>query len=227
MKLSEYLILIIFILVFVGSLSLGLWQIDRGYDKKALENIFSQRQSLPVETNPGMLNKDLYYRNIQISGFFGKNIFFVDNKLLDGKAGFVVFVPFTTPGNKKILVSRGWIESSDRNSIPELSLPERKLNIDGMIRPFSKDFVLNDEAKKIETNFIIQGLDKELMENLSGEKFLPYVFELSALSELSLEPIWKPVSMKAVRHFGYAVQWFALSLVVLFGGAYLFTKRNK
>ena len=132
MKLSEYLILIIFIFVFVGSLSLGLWQIDRGYDKKALENIFSQRQSLPVETNPGMLNEDLYYRNIQISGFFGKNIFFVDNKLLDGKAGFVVFVPFTTPGNKTILVSRGWIESSDRNSIPELSLPERKLNIDGI-----------------------------------------------------------------------------------------------
>ena len=66
MKLSEYLILIIFILVFVGSLSLGLWQIDRGYDKKALENIFSQRQSLPVETNPGILNEDLYLSLIHI-----------------------------------------------------------------------------------------------------------------------------------------------------------------
>ena len=53
MKFSEYLILLIFFIVFVGSLSLGIWQIDRGYDKKALENTFSQRQSLPVETNPG------------------------------------------------------------------------------------------------------------------------------------------------------------------------------
>ena len=47
-----------------------------------------------------------------------------------------------------------------------------------MIRPFSKDFVLEDQAKQIANNFIIQGLDKELMEDLSGYKFLPYVFEL-------------------------------------------------
>ena len=75
MKASEFLILLIFVIVFLGSLSLGIWQIDRGYDKKALENTFSQRQSLPVETNPGELNKNLYYRNIQISGIFGKKIF--------------------------------------------------------------------------------------------------------------------------------------------------------
>ena len=75
-------------------------------------------------------------------------------------------------------------------------------------------------------NFIIQGLDKELMEDLSGYKFLPYVFELSALSNLSLEPIWRPTSLKSTRHFGYAIQWFALALVVLFGGYYLFRKKQ-
>ena len=40
-----------------------------------------------------------------------------------------------------------------------------------MIRPFSKDFVLEDQAKQIANNFIIQGLDKELMEDLSGYNF--------------------------------------------------------
>ena len=95
-----------------------------------------------------------------------------------------------------------------------------------MIRPFSKDFVLEVQAKQIANNYIIQGLDKELMENLSEAKLLPYVFELSALSQFSLEPIWKPTSLKSTRHFGYAIQWFALALVVLFGGFYLFKKRN-
>ena len=189
MKVSEYLILLIFVIVFIGSLSLGIWQIDRGYDKKALENTFSQRQSLPVETNPGELNQNLYYRNIQISGIFGKKNFFVDNKTLNGKAGYVVFSPFTLADSKKIIVSRGWIESDQRDSLPELSLPQKKLKLDGMIRPFSKDFVLEDQAKQIADNFIIQGLDKELMEDLIGYKFLPYVFELSALSNLSLSLI--------------------------------------
>ena len=86
--------------------------------------------------------------------------------------------------------------------------------------------VLEDQAKQIANNFIIQGLDKELMEDLSGYKFLPYVFELSALSNLSLEPIWRPTSLKSTRHFGYAIQWFALALVVLFGGYYLFRKKQ-
>ena len=95
MKVSEYLIILIFVFVFIGSLSLGIWQIDRGYDKKALENSFSQKQAMPVETNPGKLNENLYYRNIQISGNFGKKTFFVDNKILNGKAGYVVFLPFT------------------------------------------------------------------------------------------------------------------------------------
>ena len=226
MKVSEYLILLIFFIVFVGSLSLGIWQIDRGYDKKALENTFSQRQSLSVETNPGELNQNLYYRNIQISGIFGKKNFFVDNKILNGKAGYVVFSIFTLANSKKILVSRGWIESDQRDSLPGLSLPQTTLKLDGMIRPFSKDFVLEDQAKQIENNFIIQGLDKELMEDLSGYKLLPYVFELSALSNLSLEPIWRPTSLKSTRHFGYAIQWFALALVVLFGGYYLFRKKQ-
>ena len=226
MKVSEYLIILIFVFVFIGSLSLGIWQIDRGYAKKALENTFSQRQSLPVETNPGELNQNLYYRNIQISGNFGKKTFFVDNKILNGKAGYVVFLPFTLASGEKLIVSRGWVESFQRDSLPEVSLPQKVLKIDGMIRPFSKDFVLEEQAKQIANNFIIQGLDKELMENLIEVKLLPYVFELSALSQFSLEPIWQPTSLKSTRHFGYAIQWFALALVVLFGGFYLFKKRN-
>ena len=154
MKVSEYLIILIFVCVFIGSLSLGIWQIDRGYDKKALENSFSQKQAMPVETNPGKLNENLYYRNIQISGNFGKKTFFVDNKILNGKAGYVVFLPFTLASGEKIIVSRGWVESLQRDSLPEVSLPQKVLKLDGMIRPFSKDFVLEEQAKQIANNFI-------------------------------------------------------------------------
>ena len=150
----------------------------------------------------------------------------MDNKTFNGKAGYVVFNPFTLTSKEKILVSRGWIESDQRDSLPELSLPKKNLKLDGMIRPFTKDFVLKDQAKKFGENFIIQGLDKDLMEELSEKKFMPYVFELSALSNLSFEKIWQPTSLKSTRHFGYAIQWFALALVVLFGGFYLFRKRK-
>ena len=49
--------------------------------------------------------------------------------MLNGKAGYVVFSPFTLADSKKILVSRGWIESDQRDSLPELSLPQTNLKL--------------------------------------------------------------------------------------------------
>jgi len=38
---------------------------------------------------------------------------------------------------------------------------------------------------------------------------------LSAGSSGALEPIWKPVDLKPSRHYGYALQWFGLAIVLI------------
>ena len=224
----KYLIVFIFIVVFIGSLCLGVWQIKRGYEKKELENIFSDRQSLPVNSEVQSLSAELFYRNIQILGSFKDDLFYIDNKIFNGDPGLLVISSFSTLDGLNLLVSRGWIESLERNSFPEVSIPPGEVNIPGLLRPISKDYVISSKQFMQEgRKFLLQGIDLRLMEKLSNRKYLPYVFELSGLSKYSFEPIWKPASMKSSMHFGYAVQWFAISLVVLFGGFYLYKKRQK
>ena len=79
---------VIFFCLFVMVLSLGIWQIDRGYNKKELENTFLERQSQPVEEIKynDILESDLY-KNVVLEGKYLNQVFLLDNKIFDGKPG--------------------------------------------------------------------------------------------------------------------------------------------
>ena len=64
-----------FFLLLLLVLSLGVWQIDRGYNKKELENTFLERQSQPVKEIKynEFLESDLY-RNVVLEGKYLENI---------------------------------------------------------------------------------------------------------------------------------------------------------
>ena len=69
-------------------LSLGVWQIDRGYKKKELENTFLERQSQPVkEIKYNTFENSDLYRNVVLEGKYLDQIFLLDNKIHNGKPG--------------------------------------------------------------------------------------------------------------------------------------------
>ena len=76
---------VIFFCLFLMVLSLGIWQIDRGYNKKELENTFLERQSQPVKEIKynEFLESDLY-RNVVLEGKYLEKIFFLDNRIHNG-----------------------------------------------------------------------------------------------------------------------------------------------
>ena len=59
----------------------------------------------------------------------------------------------------------------------------------------------------------VQQLDYEIASRDLG-RVQDEVLQLSAASVGSFEPIWKPVELQPSRHYGYAVQWFGLALVL-------------
>ncbi len=67
-----------FFLLLLLVLSLGVWQIDRGYNKKELENTFLERQSQPVKEIKynTFLESDLYRQRCFRRKIFRKYIFF-------------------------------------------------------------------------------------------------------------------------------------------------------
>tara|TARA_B100000886_G_scaffold91847_1_gene60721 strand:+ start:1130 stop:1837 length:708 start_codon:yes stop_codon:yes gene_type:complete len=207
-------------------LSLGVWQIDRGYNKKELENTFLERQSQPVKEIKynTFLESDLY-RNVVLEGRYLENIFLLDNKIYNGKPGLKVFSPFETTNNSLVLVSRGWVEFEDRSNLPIIKTINNVFKIQGVLRPESKDFVLENEEMNNKNNpILVQTINLSELSNFLGKPLSPYILELSELSESAFIKTWQPINLSSFRHFGYAVQWFGLAIVLIVGYVFFLRK---
>ena len=73
---------------------------------------------------------------------------------------------------------------------------------------------------------LVQQVDYEAAREDLGSDINNYVIQLSAASIGALEPIWKPVDLKPSRHYGYALQWFGLALVLICSYLYYGFKRD-
>ena len=208
-------------------LSLGVWQIDRGYKKKELENTFLERQSQPVkEIKYNTFENSDLYRNVVLEGKYLDQIFLLDNKIHNGKPGLKVFSPFESINESLVLVSRGWIEFEDRSNLPMIKTEMNALKIQGILRSESKDFILeNDNMKKNTNPILVQTINLDELSNYLVKPLSPYILELSELSKSAFVKTWQPINLSSFRHFGYAVQWFGLGLVLIIG--YLFFLRKE
>lgn len=215
-----------FLLLLLLVLSLGVWQIDRGYNKKELENTFLERQSQPVKEIKynEFLESDLY-RNVVLEGKYLEKIFFLDNRIHNGKPGLKVFSPFETTNNNLVLVSRGWIELEDRSKLPTVNTTKNVLKLQGVLRPESQDFVLENEEMNNKNNpILLQTVNLSELSNFLGKPLSPYILELSELSESAFVKTWQPINLSSFRHFGYAVQWFGLAVVLIVGYVFFLRK---
>lgn len=215
-----------FLLLLLLVLSLGVWQIDRGYNKKELENTFLERQSQPVKEIKynEFLESDLY-RNVVLEGKYLEKIFFLDNRIHNGKPGLKVFSPFETTNNNLVLVSRGWIELEDRSKLPTINTTKNVLKVQGVLRPESQDFVLENEEMNNKNNpILLQTVNLSELSNFLGKPLSPYILELSELSESAFVKTWQPINLSSFRHFGYAVQWFGLAVVLIVGYVFFLRK---
>ena len=215
-----------FLLFLLLVLSLGVWQIDRGYNKKELENTFLERQSQPVKEIKynEFLESDLY-RNVVLEGKYLEKIFFLDNRIHNGKPGLKVFSPFETTNNNLVLVSRGWIELEERSKLPLINTTKNVLKIQGVLRPESQDFVLENEEMNNKNNpILLQTVNLSELSNFLGKPLSPYILELSELSESAFVKTWQPINLSSFRHFGYAVQWFGLAVVLIVGYVFFLRK---
>ena len=161
-----------------------------------------------------------------MEGKYLDQIFLLDNKIHNGKPGLKVFSPFESINESLVLVSRGWIEFEDRSNLPMIKTEKSALKIQGILRSESKDFILeNDNMKKNTNPILVQTINLDELSNYLGKPLSPYILELSELSKSAFVKTWQPINLSSFRHFGYAVQWFGLGLVLIIG--YLFFLRKE
>lgn len=195
------------------------WQYHRGVDRHARNAVIEHRISKSAIdlTQVKSPFADYEWQMISTSGTFDNNKqILLRNRYNEGKYGYEVLTLFTSEGNKKFWVDRGWVEAGATATTPPdvAPMPTSTVSITGRLRldsslPRGSFFALPGKG---------QGLVSELnaQSQLNTEKF--YIDLLSG-SESSLTPAVTAQlpELSDGPHMAYALQWIFFGGLAIYG----------
>lgn len=219
------------VLLIALGIALAQWQTRRGDQKQLIESKLAQREAAPVvKFAGGAADLDqLEYHRLSLRGeFISAWPVYLDNRPLNGVAGFYVLMPFklaeasagvdtgmdTGVGNY-VLVARGWLprDPSDRSKLPSYPTPPGTVEIEGLVRRDFGHVMQLGEAGPLQPGAIVQNLAIGEFAAASKFKLQPFVVEQTSTAADQLQRTWPSPSLGIERHRGYAFQWYALAVM--------------
>jgi len=212
-RVKKLIALTVFSLLLLLLLSLGIWQLQRGLTKAAIEAQANQVADYqPVSQIPNDFSL-LLYKTAQLQGqWLPEHSFLLANRTYQNQLGTEVLVPFRLTSGQTLLINRGWIAQQQQTKLATLqttTLPH------GTLYAPKKGFNLGDAVTpqstwpKTTLYLDMPALSKELNTTLS-----PLMLVLDANDPNSFTRIWQPIVMTPERHYAYSVQWFGLALAL-------------
>ncbi|HSQ04923.1 MAG TPA: SURF1 family protein [Burkholderiales bacterium] len=212
--------------------ALGVWQLDRAAQKRALQTRFEQlARDNVIEVPAAPLDaKDVELRQVSAHGAFEpRNMIFIDNRVLHGVVGYYVIMPLRLgTSDRYVLVNRGWVAgTSDRSRLPEIRTPPGAIAVTGVAEvPGKRIFELSQQVME---GRVWQNLTIDRYRQAFPIAIQPFVIRQSNDLHDGLVREWEPPDFGIERHYGYAVQWFLLgaTAVVFYGVAYARRARKR
>tara|TARA_R110002072_G_scaffold83910_3_gene190183 strand:- start:11999 stop:12757 length:759 start_codon:yes stop_codon:yes gene_type:complete len=236
-----------FLILIIGLIGLGAWQLNRADEKQSLQTLIDQRSSLePLSLNMPF-EEFAPYQIVRATGQYkSKDSILLDNIVYQGKAGYYLITPFEILASRAvILVNRGWLpQGKTREDLPEFKTPKDVITIEGHLNhPRSKPVLLGNISNPISaTPPLWYYMDQNFFSQINGYPILPLVLKLNAKGQTSTytsspipsdetEPAliqdWPSYDSKSGMHIGYAIQWFVFALFGLVAYAGLSVKKIK
>ena len=219
--LTSFSIFFVFVFVF-----LGIWQIERAANKEGLLQDFNSEQESPPTR---LTSQSPNWSRVFVDGVFDSSRqILIDNQIHNGKVGYKIFTPFRFDDNKIVLVDRGWIgQGQSRSDLPQLNILEKKSRIIATVTSPEQGVLAGSELLTNEWPRVSQSKAVEVIASAFNEPILDIVLVLDPGSSQITEFIQiKPFAITPVKHYGYAMQWFTMS-IVLFGMFLYALKREK
>ena len=212
---------------------LGFWQLDRAAQKVALQTALESRSRLPALDAVALARtpaaaEPQHYRPAVVSGrWIAERTLFLDNRQMDGKVGFFVVTPLQIEGTSEaVLVERGWVgrNFTDRTALPPIVTPAGNVTVAGRVAPPpSRLFEFAGAA----SGPIRQNLDIPAYARETSLTLLPLsILQLDTPAASSgagagagadgLARHWPAPAGDVQKHYGYAVQWFAIAVGIAF-----------
>lgn len=205
-------------LLLPGLLWLGVWQLQRGEEKRQLLAGFeARRQAEPISLEQLEPMPDPAYRRVQLRGFLdSEHSLLLDSRIRDGQAGIELLQPFyDQPSGLWVLLNRGWLPWPDRRTPPRFETPE------GMLQLTAWVYVAPAAGMNLGAGTASEGWPR-LITRVEADSLWQQLGRGGLSFETRLQPgpasyrvDWPVVAMSPSKHLGYAVQWFALAAALL------------
>jgi len=210
--------------------SLGNWQTRRGDEKAARQAQWDEALARAPSPIAGLdeaadVAGNLPQRVEMTGAFVPEATVYIDNRLVDGVAGFQVVTPVAiADGLPWILVNRGWAARSmaDRTRLPSAPIANGPLRVEGVAVPHvPRALDLGERGGPL--GGIWQNLDFEAYEQASGRKVARFVVQQTNDTGDGLRRAWGRPDAGVDKHRGYAFQWYSLAALIVvltlyFGG---------
>ena len=211
---------IVMLPIFLFSLSLGVWQMERrAWKRDILDRIATNQAAAPLTLDELLKGDPLRfeYGRVKVSGsFLHDKEFFLAARSLKDKVGMQVVTPLRTDDGIIVLFDRGWIPSEKKEPAKRAEgQPTGKVDLVGVVRrsqikrQFAPD---NDPAR----NFWFH-VDVPVMRQMAGGKPDPVLDSFFLEADAAPNPGGVPVGGQTRLeipndHLQYAITWFLIAL---------------
>lgn len=204
--------------------SLGRWQMSRAEQKIAIQQAIDEQMSAEVLTEVDLKEEPALWgerhRRVSLQGFWmHRHTLFLDNRSHQGRAGFWVYTPLLIDEKTVALVQRGWVarDLRDVQAVPALGEDLQLVRIQGRLAPPpSRWLELKQEQRPLESGSsrIRHNIDVTELRQQWGVSVLAVVLQTDP-SDTELVRDWPMPAATANTNWGYAFQWFAMSVALL------------
>ncbi len=202
--------------------TLGRWQVQRG---QAKAEIISQRaaalqqpaRTLGAGLAPGAADEGAHLR--VPGGCLVDRQLLLDNQIADGRVGYRVWTPLDRGADQPlVLVDRGWVAGSPhRERLPELDERNMPPAAVGIWRSLPQPGLRLDSpaCDSREWPRRVNYPDQIELECILGRPLAPGLLLLDSDVGGGFRRAWTELGIPPERHYGYALQWFALAAAAL------------
>jgi surfeit locus 1 family protein len=170
--------------------------------------------SVGTSAHPTMIE----YRRVRVTGEWVANWpLFLDNRPLNGKAGFILAMPFKIAGSKEhVLVLRGWLprDAREYGKLPSFATPGGTVTIEGVAVLNAGHVMQLGTPGALKPGTLVQNLTPDAVAQASGLALQPFFVQQTGAGQgEGLVREWPAPDVGVDKHRGYAFQWYALALM--------------
>lgn len=215
-KLPAWLPYAIGAVLVVQFLALSVWQINRGLDKRAEKKAFASQSGFAFWSD-GMAVRS--FQKIKATGRFDSDHqFLLENIIINSRYGYYVLTPLVIAEDEPVLiVNRGWIERTGQDfDSATIAFDVSRVTVRGRAGSLPRAGYRMGEAITPDSEWPRRAVYPTLEElsQVLGRAVQPFVLLMDPEDDYGFFRHWVPEEMGPGRHFAYALQWFAMGLVL-------------